>query len=208
MENEIVNLRNNQETENSKNNEKERNLEEKENCSLNNTINNIKNENIENHLEKEVYSSDDDNENNDEDEEEEDEDNESKKNFHNNSESNHSKSQKSKTKNKDNQTHTLTFIIDNNQEDEKDNKKASLISTDSNGSNSFEDIYNENRIWYEKYISTIHPGSIRASIFSLSILCMGTGCLILPLRFSQLSIVFCFLEIILIGFLANWTLIY
>lgn len=63
-----------------------------------------------------------------------------------------------------------------------------------------------NRNWYDRYFSNVRPGSIRASIFSLSILCMGTGCLILPLRCKQLSIIFCMLEIIIVGFCAYWTL--
>lgn len=66
--------------------------------------------------------------------------------------------------------------------------------------------YNANRNWYQSYFSKIRPGSIRASIFSLSILSLGTGCLSLPQRFGQLSILLCSLEVIIGGFAAYWTL--
>lgn len=66
--------------------------------------------------------------------------------------------------------------------------------------------YNKNRKWYENYFSKVEPGSIRASIFSLSILSIGTGCLSLPQRVGQMSVLLCSIEIILAGFAAYWTL--
>ena len=42
--------------------------------------------------------------------------------------------------------------------------------------------------FYEKYFSKLEPGSLRSSIFSLSILSIGIGCLALPQKFGQVSI--------------------
>jgi hypothetical protein len=42
--------------------------------------------------------------------------------------------------------------------------------------------------FYDKYFSKLEPGSLRSSIFSLSILSIGIGCLALPQKFGQVSI--------------------
>lgn len=62
------------------------------------------------------------------------------------------------------------------------------------------------RNWYQRCFSSIKPGSVRASIFNLSILTVGTGCLALPQRFGQLSVLLSTIEIILSSFIAYWTL--
>lgn len=89
-------------------------------------------------------------------------------------------------------------ITSDDEENNKENKNESLANIEEN--------YKENRKWIDRYFSSISPGSIRASIFSLSILSIGTGCLSLPQRFGQLSIVFTIILIFLAGFAAYWTL--
>lgn len=58
----------------------------------------------------------------------------------------------------------------------------------------------------DRYFGKIEPGSMRGSILSLSILSAGVGCLSLPQRVGQLSVLLCSIEIILGGIAAAWTL--
>lgn len=112
---------------------------------------------------------------------------------------------------KDGNKLTSNNSINNNNEDTKNqNNENDNINIEDNSSSAdtddYEDNYNIGRKWYEKIFSEVRPGSVRASIFSLSILCMGTGCLILPLRCAQLSLLVCFFEILICGGCAYWTL--
>lgn len=66
--------------------------------------------------------------------------------------------------------------------------------------------YRENRTSFGNYFSKVYPGSIRASVFSLSILSIGTGCLSLPQRVGQMSVLIAVINIIIGAFAANWTL--
>lgn len=89
--------------------------------------------------------------------------------------------------------------VDSDEENNiKENKEENVAN--------IEDNYKENRKWIDRYLSSITPGSIRASIFSLSILSIGTGCLSLPQRFAQLSVILSIILIFLAGFAAYWTL--
>lgn len=57
-----------------------------------------------------------------------------------------------------------------------------------------------------KYFSKVEAGSLRASIFSLSILSIGVGCLALPQSFSQISVLLCGVEVICAALSTYWTL--
>ena len=58
----------------------------------------------------------------------------------------------------------------------------------------------------DRYFSKMDPGSLRSSIFSLTILCIGVGCLALPKVFSQQSIGLSITMILLGSFATYWTL--
>lgn len=64
----------------------------------------------------------------------------------------------------------------------------------------------EKKKWLSRTFSNLGPGSMRASIFNLSILSIGTGCLTLPQKFGYLSIVFCSLAVIIGGLATYYTL--
>lgn len=57
-----------------------------------------------------------------------------------------------------------------------------------------------------RYFSNMGPGSLRGSIFNLSIVSIGVGALTLPVVFRDLGIVFATFLIILFGFTTYWTL--
>lgn len=64
----------------------------------------------------------------------------------------------------------------------------------------------KDRNWFRRAFSNLGPGSMRASIFNLSILSIGIGCLTLPQKFGYLSIIFCAFAIIIAGIATYWTL--
>lgn len=80
-----------------------------------------------------------------------------------------------------------------------------VLSEDSN-SNEDEEDYRKDRKWFGKYFSSMQPGSIRASIFSLSILSIGSGTMAMPQRFGQLSIVLSIILAIFYGICVFTTL--
>jgi amino acid permease len=58
----------------------------------------------------------------------------------------------------------------------------------------------------QRLFSKIDAGSIRGSIFNLSILSLGSGCLALPQKFGQMSMLVAIIDIIIAGIAAYWTL--
>lgn len=58
----------------------------------------------------------------------------------------------------------------------------------------------------ERYFSKIEAGSLRGSIFAMSSLALGTGCLALPLQFKNMSLFFAMLVLIFSGMSAYWSL--
>lgn len=64
----------------------------------------------------------------------------------------------------------------------------------------------QERTLLDKLFSKMHPGCLRASIFNLSILSIGAGCLALPQRFMQLSILVGVIVVIIAEISAFWTL--
>jgi hypothetical protein len=58
-----------------------------------------------------------------------------------------------------------------------------------------------------RIFSRMDEGSLRGSIFAMSSLALGTGCLALPLRFGQMSVVGALVMLILGSMAAYWSLV-
>lgn len=86
---------------------------------------------------------------------------------------------------------------DDIEEDQNENKIQEL-NIDDNG--------NGEKPACQRYFSPLGEGSLRSSIFSLSILSVGVGCLAIPQRFGQLSIVLATIIIIVACASTYWTL--
>jgi hypothetical protein len=68
--------------------------------------------------------------------------------------------------------------------------------------------YRENRkTLINRMFSKMDEGSLRGSIFAMSSLALGTGCLALPLRFGQMSVVGALIMLILGSMAAYWSLV-
>jgi amino acid permease len=65
---------------------------------------------------------------------------------------------------------------------------------------------NVDRPLFDRLFSNIEPGSVRGSIFTLSIMCLGSGLLALPKKFKYMSISVAAIDIVLAGCAAYWTL--
>jgi hypothetical protein len=87
------------------------------------------------------------------------------------------------------------------------NEKNNLLNsndssnTDSNG----QDLEGSKTI-YQRFFSTMEAGSLRGSVFAMSSLALGTGCLTLPQKFEQMSLLAAVLVIILAALAAYWSL--
>ncbi len=113
---------------------------------------------------------------------------------------------------KKNNSEILNIEYDHIKDDELnlDDKKENLVLSDLPNCH-YEDISdNENssktKTFYERAFSPIIPGSIRAGIFTMSILSLGSGCLALPKKFANMSILVGIVDIILAGLSAYLTL--
>lgn len=62
------------------------------------------------------------------------------------------------------------------------------------------------RSFINRLVGPVDPGSIRGSIFNLSIFSLGSGCLALPQKIGQMSIVVAVIDIFLSGLATFWTL--
>lgn len=93
--------------------------------------------------------------------------------------------------------------VDTNKEDllSISSDDGAIILSDDEGNES-----KKERSWYLRWFSPLGPGSLRGSIFNLSILSIGVGVLALPQQFGKLSILLCSLEVIIGGFLTYWSL--
>jgi hypothetical protein len=69
-----------------------------------------------------------------------------------------------------------------------------------------EDLTNSGRSLFNRILGPVDAGSIRGSIFSLSILSLGSGCLNLPQKMGQMSIFVTILDIFCSGFATYLTL--
>lgn len=88
--------------------------------------------------------------------------------------------------------------------DEENNFISSDSSSDGNEKGELEE-YGKKPL-KERLFGKIDAGSVRGSIFNLAILSLGSGCLALPQKFGQMSILVTVIDIILAGFAAYWTL--
>ena len=62
------------------------------------------------------------------------------------------------------------------------------------------------RSFFNKVFGPMEAGSIRGSIFAISSLALGTGCLSLPIRFTQMGMVWGLVFLTIAGGIAYWTL--
>ena len=62
------------------------------------------------------------------------------------------------------------------------------------------------RTFNERYFSKIEAGSLRGSIFAMSSLALGTGCLALPLQFKNMSLLGALIIVVFSGLSAYWSL--
>lgn len=69
-----------------------------------------------------------------------------------------------------------------------------------------EDKSQPNKTFFNRFFSEIKPGSLRASIFTLSIVSIGIGCLAIPSVISDISIAFGVVVVILAAIITFWTL--
>jgi hypothetical protein len=86
---------------------------------------------------------------------------------------------------------TLDYVIDSEQEIQEVATKEEASPKRSLG---------------DRLFSKVEPGSVRGSIFNLSILSLGCGSLALPQKFSQISMLVAVIDIILASIAAYWTL--
>lgn len=85
---------------------------------------------------------------------------------------------------------------------EKNYMKENLLPEEENSPGDI----NRNKSLKQRFFGPVDAGSIRGSIFSLSILSLGSGCLALPQKFGQMSILVSAIEIIVAGLASYWTL--
>lgn len=64
------------------------------------------------------------------------------------------------------------------------------------------------RTWFNRTFSRIGPGSVRSSIFSLSIISIGLGCLALPAKFQASGIIGCLVLLAISGLATYFSLVY
>lgn len=67
-------------------------------------------------------------------------------------------------------------------------------------------LQNNKKSLIQRMFSPIEAGSVRGSIFNMSILSLGSACLSLPLRFTRMSLIVGLMDIALAGIAAYWTL--
>jgi len=97
----------------------------------------------------------------------------------------------------------------NTDENNFENQKEKLILTQNYSESDDTDKQGQSdktRTFWERAFSPIRPGSIRAGIFTMSILSLGSGCLALPKKFANMSILVGVIDIILAGLSAYLTL--
>lgn len=92
----------------------------------------------------------------------------------------------------------------------KDNNNINISSSeqliDSHHNQDDESLYKSSRSLFNRLFGKLEEGSLRGSILSLSILCVGVGCLSLPQRYSQIGIIIYSLLIIATAIVTIWSL--
>ena len=105
---------------------------------------------------------------------------------------------------------SMPFILsDKENENSENNINANKLPGDTNQEEIQNDEENKNetgRTLVNRLIGPVDAGSIRGSIFNLSIFSLGSGCLALPQKIQHMSIVLAVFDIILSGLATYWTL--
>ena len=84
------------------------------------------------------------------------------------------------------------------------NKNDILVGKDESDEN--EDNMYDKKTFLNRWFSKIEAGSIRGSIFTLSIMCLGSALLALPKKLKYMSITLGLVDIFFAGCAAYWTL--
>jgi hypothetical protein len=88
---------------------------------------------------------------------------------------------------------------------EKDPNEVNLVKRNTD-EQTIEDSRGSRRSLTERFFSKIEAGSLRGSIFAMSSLALGTGCLALPLQFKNMSLFLALIVVVLSGLAAYWSL--
>ncbi len=88
---------------------------------------------------------------------------------------------------------------------EKDKEKYNNKLLQDNREND-EEAFQPRKSLMQRFFSPMEEGSLRASIFAMSSLALGTGCLALPQKFGQMSFVGALCTILFAGLSAYWSL--
>lgn len=111
-----------------------------------------------------------------------------------------------KTKNHQEEEKNIPFIMSNKDNENSDNNINALKLYDDTNQDEGENKNESRRTFIDRIIGPIDAGSIRGSIFNLSIFSLGSGSLALPQKIQHMSIVVAIIDIILSGLATYWTL--
>ncbi len=89
-------------------------------------------------------------------------------------------------------------------EEEEKERTTNLIDKDT--LNSYDKAYNRKKKCFQRYFGKMNQGSLRGSIFSLSSIALGTGCLSLPLRCTQIGLINGIILLLFGAIFSYWTL--
>lgn len=102
------------------------------------------------------------------------------------------------------------YLTENNPSASWDEKEDQLYNSENppnvQGNENTYSNSNSRRSLKERLFGKLDAGSVRGSIFNLAILSLGSGCLALPKKFGQMSVLVSIIDIIVAGFAAYWTL--
>lgn len=99
-----------------------------------------------------------------------------------------------------------TLAIKNDEEVENYFHNEDSLKNNEINQNTIEIENNTSKSLSQRLFGRVEPGSIRGSIFNLAILSLGSGCLALPKKFGQMSIIVALIDILIAGVAAYWTL--
>ena len=109
-------------------------------------------------------------------------------------------------------TNTFNFLLKNDSQVEEEFLNDSSIDNvkmkfkDEEGNDADFQSTTSRRTFIERYFSKMEAGSLRGSIFAMSSLALGTGCLAIPSQFKYMSVLGGILIIIFSGLSAYWSL--
>jgi hypothetical protein len=83
---------------------------------------------------------------------------------------------------------------------------GNLLDRESHTDDKIETVSERKRTLYQRFFSKMEAGSLRGSVFAMSSLALGTGCLALPQKFEQMSFVVALLIILIGAIPAYWSL--